>query len=75
MKCHADVDAFNNEHVPLVYNKILFKGSLPSEIGLLPNLLRLNLSVNMLTGSVPSEIALLTQLTLLDLSFNLFTGT
>jgi hypothetical protein len=45
-------------------------GTIPTEIGFLTNLVRINLSDNHLTGSLPMEIGYLTLLTSWNLSFN-----
>jgi Leucine-rich repeat (LRR) protein len=50
-------------------------GSIPTELGLLGNLMGLNLSGNSLTGSIPTELGLLSNLTDLYLYGNLLTGT
>ncbi|CAI6005528.1 unnamed protein product, partial [Closterium sp. NIES-65] len=49
-------------------------GSLPSELGMLPNLGYLDLSFNSLTGSLPLYLAKLTGLDTLDLSHNQLSG-
>ncbi|KAL6888490.1 hypothetical protein ACP4OV_009516 [Aristida adscensionis] len=52
-----------------------FIGAIPPEIGLLKELLSLNLSFNNLYGDIPQSICNLTSLQLLDLSSNYLTGT
>jgi hypothetical protein len=49
-------------------------GRLPSELGLLTNLVNLGLSINALTGPIPSEIGFLTGLIDLDFGLNALTG-
>ena len=49
-------------------------GSIPSEIGYLTNLIKLNLYGNQLTGSIPPEIGNLINLTRLRLGYNQLTG-
>ena len=49
-------------------------GSIPSEIGYLTNLIKLNLYGNQLTGSIPPEIWNLTNLTYMNLGSNQLTG-
>ena len=44
-----------------------FVGSIPTEVGLLTNILYLDLSENKFEGSIPSELGLLTRLWTLDL--------
>jgi hypothetical protein len=56
----------------LNYNQ--FTGSIPSEIGNLPNLTSMYLNNNQFTGSIPSEIGNLTNLTHLFLSSNQLIG-
>ncbi|OUM56380.1 hypothetical protein PIROE2DRAFT_19031, partial [Piromyces sp. E2] len=57
----------------LGYSEI--SGSIPPEIGNLPELNYLNLRNNKLTGSIPPEIGKLTKLETIDLGFNNLTGT
>ena len=45
-------------------------GNIPSELGQLTNLERLNLSTNQLSGNIPPELGQLTNLTSLNLGFN-----
>ena len=52
-----------------------FKGTIPSEIGLLTQLKMLGLSGNRFTGMLPSELGLLTQLETLVFRDNSITGT
>ena len=52
----------------------MWGGIIPSEIGNLTNLIKLNLSSNQFSGSIPSEIGNLTNLTSLNLSSNQFSG-
>ena len=49
--------------------------TIPTEIGWLTQLTRLDLSVNSFTGTIPSTIGNLQQLTYLNVSANLLTGT
>jgi Leucine-rich repeat (LRR) protein len=49
-------------------------GSIPTELGLLGNLMGLNLSGNSLTGTIPTELRLLSNLTWLSLDNNSLTG-
>ena len=56
------------------YKYDLIKGSIPSSIGNLRNLLKLDFRANHLSGAIPQEIGLLTKLTDLDLSSNNFVG-
>lgn len=51
-----------------------FTGPVPSEIGMLRDLVILGLSNNNFSGHVPSDIGMLTNLFTLDLSSNKFTG-
>jgi hypothetical protein len=51
-----------------------FTGVIPPEIGLLKELLSLNLSFNKLYGDIPDSICNLTNLLVLDLSSNYLTG-
>ena len=46
----------------LALDSNFFTGSIPSEMGRLTNLTRLNLGVNSLRGTIPTEIGLLTKL-------------
>jgi Leucine-rich repeat (LRR) protein len=48
----------------------MFSGSLPSELGLLTNLLQLRARNNLLTGIVPSQLLMLTELRSLQLALN-----
>jgi Leucine-rich repeat (LRR) protein len=50
-------------------------GTLSTEIGMLTNLVELDLHLNSLTGELPTELGLLTQLSYLDLANNEFNGT
>jgi len=49
-------------------------GTLPSEIGILTNLQRIQLDRNQLYGSIPSEIGHLSRLTHLNISYNMLSG-
>ena len=49
-------------------------GTLPSEIGLLTQLTRLDLINGFITGSMPSQLGRLTRLNILNLNSNAFTG-
>mmetsp|Transcript_23144 Transcript_23144/g.33161 ORF Transcript_23144/g.33161 Transcript_23144/m.33161 type:complete len:284 (-) Transcript_23144:308-1159(-) len=49
-------------------------GTLPTELGLLPNLKAFTVSQSLLTGNLPSVLGLLTQLTFLDLTADLLIG-
>ena len=49
--------------------------TIPSEIGLLTQLARLDFNLDSLAGTIPTEIGLLTQLTYLVFSYNAITGT
>ena len=49
-------------------------GTIPSELGSLVNLQRLDLSLNQLTGQIPAELGNLSYLESMDLSFNELTG-
>ena len=51
------------------------EGSIPSELGLLSDLERLNLNGNSLVGSIPAEVAGLAKLATLDLTGCFLTGT
>lgn len=51
-----------------------FNNQLPTEFGILTNLVELGLHNNTFTGTIPTEFGLLTSLEALDLSSNLFTG-
>ena len=65
----------NDGHVTelaLVYNGLFY--ALPSQLGNLTNLQKLDLSVNNLSGSIPPELGNLSNLTTLDLSYNKLTG-
>jgi hypothetical protein len=50
-------------------------GTLSTEIGMLTNLVGMDLHLNSLTGELPTELGLLTQLSYLDLGNNEFNGT
>ena len=52
----------------------LLGGTLPSEVGLLTQLMWLDLSMNAFTGSIPSQLGQLTKLTRLNDFGNAFTG-
>jgi len=54
---------------------IFSKNSITSKIGLLTNLMRLDLDYNSLTGTLPSEIGLLSNLNTINLNNNSLTGT
>jgi Leucine-rich repeat (LRR) protein len=56
------------------YSGLSFVGSLPSEVGLMNNLLFLGLDYNQLTGSLPSELGLLTDMAYLSLTTNALHG-
>ena len=60
--------------IELALSENMLSGEIPSELGNLTNLDRLNLSFNMLSGSIPSELGNLTNLTRLNLSQNRFSG-
>ena len=49
-------------------------GEIPSELGSLSNLKRLELSGNDLSGEIPSELGSLSNLEVLGLDFNQLTG-
>jgi Leucine-rich repeat (LRR) protein len=49
-------------------------GTIPTEIGLLSNLMSLDLSQNSLTGTIPIDLLRMKTLTILDLSFNGLVG-
>ena len=64
----------NNRVIQLNLGSNNLTGSLPPEIGDLPELLNLNLWSNQLTGNIPPEIGNLTKLTYMDLAPNTFSG-
>lgn len=49
-------------------------GTIPTELGLLTNLIFIDLDYNQISGSLPSELFRLTALTQLDLNDNLLSG-
>ena len=49
--------------------------TIPTEIGFMTSLRRIDFDVNMLSGTIPSETGLLTRLTRLDFDDNLLTST
>ena len=65
-----------NEVSDVVLKGYIMKGSVPSSIGLLQQLSRLDFSSNLLSGKIPSSIGgtNMANLQYLDLSFNRFTG-
>jgi len=67
--CRNDDDVIE---INMYYNTL--RGSIPSELGLLTNLERLDLDDNSLTGSIPSELGLLNNLGSLYLYLNSLTG-
>ena len=50
-------------------------GTIPSEIGLLINIIEIDIDTNALTGSIPTEFGNLEKIVLLDLDENKLTGT
>eukprot|EP00301_Raphidiophrys_heterophryoidea_P017058 c26827_g1_i1.p1 GENE.c26827_g1_i1~~c26827_g1_i1.p1 ORF type:complete len:455 (+),score=101.66 c26827_g1_i1:568-1932(+) len=60
--------------VTLILSHNPLQGSIPSQIGLLKNLVTFQLIRTGLTGSVPSQLGLLTDLVYLDFSENLLEG-
>ena len=50
-------------------------GSIPTQLGLMTTLTRLQLNNNLLTSSIPSSLSGLSDLTYLDLGYNSFQGT
>ena len=65
---------FEGNVLMLILTDNQLSGSIPSDIGNLSNLTRLDLSLNQLSGSIPSEIGNIINLTDLGLSYNRLSG-
>jgi hypothetical protein len=61
-----------SDNLSLGFNNLV--GSVPTEIGLLQNLKRINLQTNSLTGQLPEELSSAAALKALDVEFNQFSG-
>jgi Leucine-rich repeat (LRR) protein len=64
----------NGHVIEIFFNNNQLRGSIPSDLGNLTNLINLELSMNQLSGSIPAELGNLTNLMNLRLYTNQLTG-
>lgn len=74
MLCDASVSV-SNEVRGLELSSKFLAGNIPSEFGLLTQLVHIDIASNSLTGQIPNELWAMTQLEVLSLYFNDLSGT
>lgn len=71
----ADFATLANELTVVDFHNNSVSGSLPTQIGLLTNLVTLDVSANQVTGTLPPEIGRLNRLVYMDFGNNFLSGT